>query len=257
MGNVGLLLVGAVLFVNGLSSLGLVPARSAAPLNLFVGGAQVVLPTLILVQSGGDPAVIAATWPSYLFGFTYLWFGLQIVFGLEPQGFGWYSAFVAGIAAYHAVINAGNDPVFAVIWATWAIMWSLFFVLLGLGRTRVGTFDLGRFTGWFLVLLGIPTCTVSALFLIDGRWSTDAVAGLGALAALAAATVLSITLTRLGRPGPLGEAGGSARPAEAAASAKAAGGASAPVAEAQAAQAAPTTPDAVAGARTEGELAGV
>lgn len=202
MGNVGLLLVGAVLFVNGLSSLGLVPARSAAPLNLFVGAAQVILPTLVLVQSGGDPAVLAGTWPSYLFGFTYLWFGLQIIFGIEPEGFGWYSAFVAAVAAYQAVISVGSDPVFAVIWATWAAMWSLFFVLLALGRTRVGGFDLGRFTGWFLVLLGIPTCTVSALFLMDGRWSTDAVAGLGALAALAALTAVAVTLTRLGLPGP-------------------------------------------------------
>ncbi len=202
MGDVGLLLVGAVLFVNGLSSLGLVPARSAAPLNLFVGAAQVILPTLVLVQSGGDPAVLAGTWPSYLFGFTYLWFGLQIIFGIEPEGFGWYSAFVAAVAAYEAVISVGSDPVFAVIWATWASMWSLFFVLLALGRTRVGSFDLGRFTGWFLVLLGIPTCTVSALFLMDGRWSTDPVAGLGALAALAALTLIAVTLTRLGLPGP-------------------------------------------------------
>lgn len=202
MGNVGLLLVGAVLFVNGLSSLGLVPARSAAPLNLFVGAAQVVLPTLVLVQSGGDPAVLAGTWPSYLFGFTYLWFGLQIIFGIEPEGFGWYSVFVAAVAAYHAVSSVGSDPVFAVIWATWAAMWSLFFVLLALGRTRVGAFDLGRFTGWFLVLLGIPTCTVSALFLMDGRWSTSPAAGLGALAALAALTLVAVTLTRLGLPGP-------------------------------------------------------
>ena len=207
MGNVGLLLVGAVLFVNGLSSLGLVPARSAAPLNLFVGAAQVVLPTLVLVQSGGDPAVLAGTWPSYLFGFTYLWFGLQIIFGIEPEGFGWYSAFVAAVAAYQAVISVGSDPVFAVIWATWASMWSLFFVLLALGRTRVGNFDLGRFTGWFLVLLGIPTCTVSALFLMDGRWSTNPAAGLGALTALVAATAVAVTLTRLGLPGPRRSAG--------------------------------------------------
>ena len=201
MGNVGLLLVGVVLLVNGLSSLGVVPARSAAPLNIFVGSVQVVLPTIILIQSGSDPAVVAATWPSYLFGFTYLWFGLQIIFGLEPEGFGWYSLFVAAIAAYHAVTTVGTDPVFAVIWATWAAMWTLFFILLGLGRTQVGGFDLGRFTGWFLVWLGVPTCTVSALFLLDGRWSTSGVAGTAALAALLALTALSVGLTRAGLPG--------------------------------------------------------
>ena len=217
MGNVGLLLVGVVLLVNGLSSLGVVPARSAAPLNIFVGSVQVVLPTIILIQSGSDPAVLNGTWPSYLFGFTYLWFGLQIIFGLEPEGFGWYSLFVAAIAGYHAVTTVGTDPVFAVIWATWAAMWSLFFILLGLGRTHVGGFDLGRFTGWFLVWLGVPTCTVSALFLLNGRWSTSTVAGVGALAALLALTVLSVGLTRAGLPGPravAADAGDRVLPAE-------------------------------------------
>ncbi|WP_199423027.1 AmiS/UreI family transporter [Actinotalea solisilvae] len=196
MGNVGLLLVGVVLFVNGLSTLGVVPARSAAPLNFFVGTAQVVLPTLVLVLHGTEPGVLQATWPSYLFGITYLWFGFQTVHRIEPQGFGWYSLFVAGIAAYYAVTSIATDPVFAVIWATWASMWALFFVLLGLGRTHVGGLDLGRFTGWFLVLLGIPTCTVPALFLLEGRWTTSPVAGLAALAALALATVASAALAR-------------------------------------------------------------
>ncbi len=196
MGNVGLLLVGAVLFVNGVAALGLVPGRAVAPLNLFVGAAQVVLPTIILIQHGGDPAVVAGTWPSYLFGFTYLWYGWITGRGAEPQGFGWFSAFVAAIATLHAVTSIATDPVFAVVWATWAIMWTLFFLLLGLGRERLGALDLGRFTGWVLVLLGIPTCTVSALFLLQGRWTTAPAAGLGALAVLAAALVVAAALAR-------------------------------------------------------------
>jgi hypothetical protein len=215
MGNVGLLLVGVVLFVNGLASLGIVSGRSAAPLNLFVGTAQVVLPTLVLLQAEGDAAIINATWPSFLFGFTYLWFGLINLAGFEPQGFGWFSLFVAGIAAYQAVITAPGDPVFAVIWLTWAIMWTLFFVLLALGVQRVGRLDLGRATGWFLVLLGVPTCTVSAIFLLNGTWTTAPEAGLLALAGLAGAAVLS-TLLALPRAGARGEAGSSnAVPAEA------------------------------------------
>ncbi|WP_066583686.1 AmiS/UreI family transporter [Cellulomonas timonensis] len=200
MGNVGLLLVGAVLFVNGVSSLGLVSARSAAPLNLFVGTAQVVLPTLVLVQHGSDPAVVAATWPSYLFGFTYLWFGLLSLRGIEPQGFGFFSAFVAAVALFQAVATVGTDPVFAVIWATWAVMWSLFFVLLGLGISQVRGLDLGRATGWFLTLLGIPTCTVAAVFLIDGRWTTSPLAGVVALAGLILGAVASVLLARAGLP---------------------------------------------------------
>lgn len=200
MGDVGLLLVGVVLLVNGLANLGLVPARSAAPLNLFVGTAQVVLPTIILVQAGGDVATVNATWPSYLFGITYLWFGLQTIYGIEPEGFGWYSAFVAAIALLHAVLAVPADPVFAVIWATWAIMWTLFFLILGLGRTRTGTLDLGRFTGWFLALLGVPTCTVPAILRLNGIWPTTAAAALAALVALVAVTVLAVALTRAGLP---------------------------------------------------------
>ncbi|WP_083165856.1 AmiS/UreI family transporter [Mycobacterium aquaticum] len=200
MGNVGLLLVGVALFVNGLVSVGVVDARGAAPLNLFVGAAQVVLPTLVLFQSEGDPGIVNATWPSYLFGFTYLWFGFIQIFDIDPRGFGWYSSFVAAVAVYYAIKSVGTDPVFAVIWATWAIMWSLFFVLLGLGVAKAGRIDLGHFTGWFLVLLGVPTCTVPAILLLNGLWPTSAAAGSAALATLLVATVLSVTLSRRTAP---------------------------------------------------------
>lgn len=196
MGNVGLLLVGVALFVNGLVSVGIVEAKGAAPLNLFVGVAQVVLPTLVLVGSNGDPGIVNATWPSYLFGFTYLWFAFIQIFDIDTRGFGWYSSFVAVIAVFYAIKSVGTDPVFAVIWATWAIMWSLFFVLLGLGLTKAGQIDLGHFTGWLLVLLGIPTCTVSAILLLNGVWSTSASAGWGALAVSLLAGLVAVLLSR-------------------------------------------------------------
>lgn len=193
MGNVGLLLVGAVLFLNGLAVLGVVTPRSAVPLNFFVGATQVVLPTIILAQAGGDLAVINATWPSYLFGFTYLYYALLVTFDLEPQGMGWFSAFVAVVALFHAVTTWGTDPVFAVIWLTWAIMWSLFFGLMALDRA-----ELSRFTGWFLVLLGVPTCTVAGVALLREQWSTSSTAGLLALGALLAAVFASGALARSG-----------------------------------------------------------
>ncbi|GAS87438.1 urea/amide ABC transporter transmembrane protein [Mycolicibacterium brisbanense] len=196
MGNVGLLFVGVVLLVNGLVAIGVVDGRGAAPLNLFVGSAQIVVPTLVLAQSGGDLAVVNAAWPSYLFGFTYLWFGLIQIFDIDGRGFGWYCSFVAVVVTFLAIRSVGTDPVFAVIWATWAIIWTLFFVMLGLGVTRAGRVDLGHFTGWFVILLGIPTCTVPALLLLNGLWTTSVAAGYGALVVLAIATVLSVALAQ-------------------------------------------------------------
>lgn len=192
MGTIGVFLVGVVLLVNGLVMLNVVPPRSAAPLNLFVGAIQIVFPTIILIQSGGDPAVAAATWPTYLFGITYLYYGLNIIFDLEPEVFGWFCGFVAVAAAYQAITTAAADPIFAVIWLTWAIMWSLFFALLALDAQK-----LTPFSGWFLVLLGVPSCSISSIFLLEGTWSTSALAGLAALAVLALATVSAVVLSRI------------------------------------------------------------
>lgn len=191
MGTIGVFLVGVVLLVNGRVLLNKVPARSAAPLNLFVGAIQIVFPTIILVQSGGDAAVAAATWPTYLFGITYLYYGLNIIFDIEPQGFGWFCGFVAVAAAYQAVTTAGSDPIFAVIWLTWAIMWTLFFALLALDAQK-----LAAFSGWFLVLLGVPSCSISSIFLLEGTWSTSPIAGLAALAVLGVATVSAVVLSK-------------------------------------------------------------
>lgn len=191
MGQTGLILVGAVLFLNGLVTLGIVPGRSAAVLNLFVGAAQVVLPTIILAQAAGDPAIVSATWPSYLFGFTYLYYGFNLIFELDPRGLGWFSSFVAAVAVVQAALSVRTDPAFAVVWLVWAAMWTLFFLLLGLG-IQAPT----RFTGWFLVWLGIPSTVVPAVLQLAGTWPADASGGLVALVAAVVLTLVAAAFTR-------------------------------------------------------------
>ena len=83
MGSVGLLYVGAVLILNGVMLLGYVEARSAAPLNLFVGALQVVTPTYLIFTSGGDATTILGASGIYLFGFTYLYVGINLLAGLD------------------------------------------------------------------------------------------------------------------------------------------------------------------------------
>ena len=58
MGDVGLLYVGAVLFINGLMLLGKVDATAAAMFNLFVGALQVITPTVLIFTADGDTDVI-------------------------------------------------------------------------------------------------------------------------------------------------------------------------------------------------------
>src|SRR3954467_13153051 len=132
MASVGLLYVGAVLIVNGLMLLGRVDARAAAPLNLFVGALQVFTPTYLIVSSGGDPAAILGASGIYLFGFTYLYVGINLLGNLDGTGLGWFSAFVAAYAVVYSGLNffyaVPRDPAFGVIWLYWAVLWFLFFL---------------------------------------------------------------------------------------------------------------------------------
>lgn len=203
MGNAGLLLVGVVLLVNGLVILSVVPPRSAALLNIFVGAAQVILPTIILAQNAGDAVVVNGTWPTYLFGITYLYYGLGIYLNLEPEGLGWFSAFVAAVVGYLAITTIVSDPVTAVMLGTWAFMWLLFFALMALHGD-----GLSRFTGWFLVLLGVPSCTVPGIARLNGHWTTTSAAGWAALGVVIAGAVASVILARTSLPGSSAAVGG-------------------------------------------------
>lgn len=192
MGSVGLLYVGAVLVVNGLMLLGLVDARAAAPLNFFVGGLQVITPTYLIFTSGGDPDTILAASGLYLFGFTYLYVGFNLLGGLDGTGLGWFSAFVAACALVYSGLSFWrvDDPAFGVIWLYWAVLWGLFFLVLGLKRE-----ELTRFTGAIAVIAGVITCAVPAFMLLAGVWTPNTTT---------AAIVLAVLcLLSLGLYGPL------------------------------------------------------
>lgn len=191
MAHVGLVFVGLILLVNGLVSIGKITPRSAAVLNFMVGGIQILLATLILIQAEGSAQIINSTWPSYLFGMTYLWVGFNTVFALEETAFGWFSGFVAAIALYETALNLVKDPMTAVMWLAWSLMWSCFFVQNALQQTHLGRISLSRFTGWLLVIAGIPSSTIPALFAQNGMWVTGSLAGWCALAALIGCLLLA------------------------------------------------------------------
>lgn len=175
MGNVGLLYVGAVLFLNGLMLIGLVPGKAAGILNFFVGAMQVVFPTIVLIQSGGNADIVFGAAGIYLFGFTYLYVGLVQWTGHGGEGLGWFSLFVVICAVFIGVANIVkySDYVFGVIWLLWAVLWLLFFLLLARGKD-----SLGRMTGWFTIFLSFLTGTIPALLLLVGALPSGAIAAI-------------------------------------------------------------------------------
>ncbi|GAA4231863.1 AmiS/UreI family transporter [Actinomadura meridiana] len=198
MGSVGLLYVGAVLFVNALMLLGRVEAKSAAVLNLFVGAMQVVLPTLLLAQAGTDVKSISAAAGVYLFGFTYLYVGIGTLANLDTTGVGWFSLFVSISAIVFAGVNFFDvkDYPFGVIWLSWSFLWFLFFLLLGLKRA-----ELTVYTGWVTLANAWGSVTLPAFLLLTDNYTTS-----GTFAVILAVCAVVICaglwpLTRPGRPG--------------------------------------------------------
>jgi hypothetical protein len=165
MGAVGLLYVGAILFLNGTMLLGWIDSKSAAPLNVFVGLLQVVTPTYLIINADGDMTKILGASGLYLFGFTYLYVAWNLLGNLDGTGLGMFSLFVA-IAAivYSAISFNADDPVFGVIWLYWAFLWLLFFYLLA--RKRDG---LGRYTGAVAAVEGWVTGAIPAFLILTGR----------------------------------------------------------------------------------------
>jgi hypothetical protein len=168
MGSVGLLFVGAVLFINGIMLLGWVEAKSAAPINFFVGGLQIITPTYLIFTANGNTDTILSAAGLYLFAFTYLYVGLNLTFNLDGTGLGYFCLFVAISALVYSALNFFhfNDPGFGVIWLYWAFLWALFFVVLGLKRE-----SLSRYTGAVCAIQGWVTAWIPAFLLLTGRYN--------------------------------------------------------------------------------------
>ncbi len=166
MSDVGLMFVGAVLFVNGLLFLGKIDPKAAATFNLFVGALQVAIP-FYLIATAHTPDDILLDSGAFLFGFTYLYVGISNLAGQDPAGLGWYSAWVAIMAAAFGIteIVKFHDPTIGLLWLQWSVLWGLFFLVLGLGMTR-----LTAFAGWLTLILSFTTCTIPGYLLLLGEW---------------------------------------------------------------------------------------
>ena len=190
MGALGLLFVGAVLFVNGLALLGRVEPQAAAPINLFVGALLVVVVLYLALRAGEDLAPVFTAAGFLLFGFVYLYVGVVNLTGHAATGVGWYCAWAAVVSLLIALVTFARDDVkFGTLWLLWALLFTMFFLVLGLGLTR-----LTAVTGWVTVVESIITATIPGLLLVLGPW--DDVPDLAVVVGAAAAAVLFLVVGR-------------------------------------------------------------
>jgi putative amide transporter protein len=166
MSSVGLLFVGAVLFLNGLLFLGKADAKGVAVFNLFVGVLQTAIPFYLIATAKGPEEVLAAA-GIFLFGFTYLYVGIVNLAGFSSGGIGWYSLWVAVMATGFGLTNIlrFHDTPTGLLWLQWAVLWGLFWVVLGLGIER-----LTALAGWLTLILSVTTCSIPGFLLLLGEW---------------------------------------------------------------------------------------
>jgi hypothetical protein len=166
MSSVGLLFVGSVLFLNGLLFLGKADVKSVAVFNLFVGGLQVAVP-FYLIATAHTPDDILSAAGIFLFGFTYLYVGIVNLAGFKADGIGWYSLWVAALAAGFGLteILRFHETTLGLLWLQWSVLWALFFVVLALGVER-----LTATAGWLTLILSLTTCTIPGFLFLLGDW---------------------------------------------------------------------------------------
>lgn len=178
---IALLFVGAVLLVNGLVFLGLVPPQAAVPINVLTGAILVgaalylVLPADVTTFDGLADAVAAAGFT--LFGFTYLTVAGNTLLGASGHGLGWYCGWATVVAVFLSMTHFARieDPRLAWLWLSWSVLFLSFF--LSLATTSASWIT--RPTGMLTVLQSVTTATVPAALMLTDSWTHTPVVAIG------------------------------------------------------------------------------
>lgn len=168
MGFVGLFLSGAVLFLNSMMLLGKAEAKSVGVLNIFVGIIQIFIPSYLLIVSSQTNWDLYHNASIFLFGLTYLYVGVISLKGLEGNGLGWFSLWVAIVAVVYAMTSIihFNDVVNALTWAMWAFLWFLFFLSNALKK------NIDSYIGIVAFIQSWVTLTIPAMLYFLGIWNS-------------------------------------------------------------------------------------
>jgi hypothetical protein len=160
--------VGAVLCLNGIWLLGKIGDREIAVIDVFVGFVTLLVSLYLAFGPGANAGSIKAAALTLLFTFTYFWVAWNRWNGADGRGLGWFCLFVAittvpvfleTFASAHSVW----DVWFGISWASWGVLWFLFFLILALGRT-----ELTRATGALCALQGVYTGWIPGYMLLSG-----------------------------------------------------------------------------------------
>ncbi|MBS4174857.1 AmiS/UreI family transporter [Bacillus sp. FJAT-49736] len=169
MGNVGLFLSGATLFLNSLMLLGKADKKSVGVFNLFVGFLQIVFPLYLIAISDQNHWTIFHLACVFLFGLTFLFVGIINVTGIDGSGLGWFSLWVAIIAVVYMGIYLihDHDIINTITWGMWAYLWFLFFLSMAQNK------KIDSYIGKIAFVQSWITLTIPSIFSLTGAWKIE------------------------------------------------------------------------------------
>lgn len=144
--------------------------REIAVINFFTAGVGVVVATVFAVLGAihNNLTEVASAAFIMLFGFTYMFVGINQLINAGNRAFGWYCFFVAVTAiptGFFTLRGAHGNAAsiwLGVNWFIWACLWFAFFLLLTLER------PITRPVGWATVAVAVTTCWAFGYALLQG-----------------------------------------------------------------------------------------
>lgn len=165
---VGLLFffVGAIFILNGLSLIGKIGNKEIGAWNIAISVFMFLMVIYIVLTKLVGPTTHWFAAQVLLFAFTYLFLGINNLAGFDSRGLGWYCLWVSLITPYVAFENfMAGDVRVGLIWVVWGIMWFLFWVILGLGKTRIL-----KPIAYIMPPVGIITAWIPGFLMMINKW---------------------------------------------------------------------------------------
>ncbi len=137
-------------------------------LALFVLALLVVVVLFLALPATDDLTPVFTAAGFLLFAFVYLYVGIGNLAGHAATGIGWYCAWAAGVSLVIALVTfvRDGDVKFGVLWLLWALLFTMFFLVLGLCLAHLTVV-----TGWITVTEALITATIPGLLLLLGAWA--------------------------------------------------------------------------------------
>ncbi len=128
-------------------------------MNLFAGGLIFILDVVAIIMGH-----VYAGATGLLFGFTYLYVGINGLINADGRPFGWYSLFVAVSTIPAGLVLLNSDWRLAVIWWLWGVLWLFGWIENTLQK------PLPKFVGTLGLIEGIITAYIPGMLMLFNQW---------------------------------------------------------------------------------------